>query len=1053
MKIPFVSSLLFPAALLSGAELPDTIDFNEHVQPILSENCYHCHGPDSSTRTPKSNPLRLDRKEFAFLKREDGPQPIVKGDPEASEMIKRIISTDPDEVMPTPDSHKKPLKPHQIALLKKWIEQGAVYEEHWSFIPPERPKTPKQSWGENPVDAFISRKHQQTEITPNKPEDAARLIRRLTFDITGLPPTPAEVASFRESASQDLPTAVKMAVDKLLATDAYAEHFGRHWLDAARYADTHGIHIDNYRSIWPYRDWVIDAFRKNMPFDQFTIEQIAGDLLPNPSLEQKIATGFNRCLPTTGEGGAIDKEYEAIYATDRVSTTSAIWLGLTTACAACHDHKFDPISQKDFYAMTAFFRNTTMPAMDRNSAEHPPTIFAPRAADRPRWTELERELANADKAITQRRQEAQSDFQIWLTSLEAAPPVQPHLDPDTALSLIVNEGQFTGLVGGASQSWDFAGKNTDAPSFGKAVNLADLNLDLGTVAVFDARDQVTFGGYLYVDKNANGPVISRMDTGADFRGWDLWLENGRLGSHIIDRWEDNAIKAVTSDPLPFKKWVHFMVSYDGKTEPGKSLNIYLDGKAVPINYSQTGKVDSLLTDVSTRLGSRHPDSMLKGTASFHGFQFYRRLLTAEEVAKTASNSTIKQLLTVPADQRNKKQNEAIFTHYINQVDGPTRELLARKQPLTEELNRLRSNGSITLIMEEKKEPAYAHILERGEYTLEREKVFAAIPELFAKKTDDDHLSRKDLAEWLVSDTNPLTARVTVNRIWYYFFGRGLVETTEDFGIMGARPTHPELLDFLAVEFMENNWDIQHIIKLITHSATYQQAAKVTSANREKDPTNLFLWRSPRHRLEAEQIRDLSLSASGLLANKIGGPSVKPYQPEGIWEAVAMNQSNTRFYKQGEGDDLYRRSLYTFWKRTAAPPTMEILNAPTREVFCVRRDLTNTPLQAFVTLNDPQFIETSRELATRAMKASNSFSQRLDLITTALMSRSFDNDEQALVKKALDHHLQRYSGSPELAQELITVGASKPDPSLPPAELAAWTLVASQIFNLDETLTK
>ncbi len=1053
MKIPFVSSLLFPAALLSGAELPDTIDFNEHVQPILSENCYHCHGPDSSTRTPKSNPLRLDRKEFAFLKREDGPQPIVKGDPEASEMIKRIISTDPDEVMPTPDSHKKPLKPHQIALLKKWIEQGAVYEEHWSFIPPERPKTPKQSWGENPVDAFISRKHQQTEITPNKPEDAARLIRRLTFDITGLPPTPAEVASFRESASQDLPTAVKMAVDKLLATDAYAEHFGRHWLDAARYADTHGIHIDNYRSIWPYRDWVIDAFRKNMPFDQFTIEQIAGDLLPNPSLEQKIATGFNRCLPTTGEGGAIDKEYEAIYATDRVSTTSAIWLGLTTACAACHDHKFDPISQKDFYAMTAFFRNTTMPAMDRNSAEHPPTIFAPRAADRPRWTELERELANADKAITQRRQEAQSDFQIWLTSLEAAPPVQPHLDPDTALSLIVNEGQFTGLVGGASQSWDFAGKTTDAPSFGKAVNLADLNLDLGTVAVFDARDQVTFGGYLYVDKNANGPVISRMDTGADFRGWDLWLENGRLGSHIIDRWEDNAIKAVTSDPLPFKKWVHFMVSYDGKTEPGKSLNIYLDGKAVPINYSQTGKVDSLLTDVSTRLGSRHPDSMLKGTASFHGFQFYRRLLTAEEVAKTASNSTIKQLLTVPADQRNKKQNEAIFTHYINQVDGPTRELLARKQPLTEELNRLRSNGSITLIMEEKKEPAYAHILERGEYTLEREKVFAAIPELFAKKTDDDHLSRKDLAEWLVSDTNPLTARVTVNRICYYFFGRGLVETTEDFGIMGARPTHPELLDFLAVEFMENNWDIQHIIKLITHSATYQQAAKVTSANREKDPTNLFLWRSPRHRLEAEQIRDLSLSASGLLANKIGGPSVKPYQPEGIWEAVAMNQSNTRFYKQGEGDDLYRRSLYTFWKRTAAPPTMEILNAPTREVFCVRRDLTNTPLQAFVTLNDPQFIETSRELATRAMKASNSFSQRLDLITTALMSRSFDNDEQALVKKALDHHLQRYSGSPELAQELITVGASKPDPSLPPAELAAWTLVASQIFNLDETLTK
>lgn len=1053
MKILPVLSLFFPVALLNGVELPDTIDFNEHVQPILSENCYHCHGPDSSTRTPKSNPLRLDREEFAFLEREDGPQPIVKGDPDASEMIKRMISTDPDEVMPTPDSHKKPLKPHEVALLKKWIKQGAVYEEHWSFIPPERPEVPKQNWGENSIDAFISSKHQELGLTPNKPEDAARLIRRLTFDITGLPPTPAEVASFRESASQDLPTAVKMAVDKLLATDPYAEHFGRHWLDAARYADTHGIHIDNYRSIWPYRDWVIDAFRKNMPFDQFTIEQIAGDLLPNPSLEQKIASGFNRCLPTTGEGGAIDKEYEAIYATDRVSTTSAIWLGLTTACAACHDHKFDPISQKDFYAMTAFFRNTTMSAMDRNSAEHPPTIFAPRATDRSRWNELQQELTNADLAITQRRKDAQSDFQAWLASLENNPPSQADLDPDVSLPFIVQEGKVNGLVNGTSQSWDFAGKTTDAPAFGKAVNLSDLNLDLGNVAVFDARDQITFGGYLYVDKNANGPVISRMDTGNDFRGWDLWLENGRLGSHLIDRWEDNAIKAATREPLPLKKWVHFMVTYDGKTEPGKSLNIYIDGKTVPITYSHTGKVDSLLTDVATRLGSRHPDTKLKGTAALHGFQLYRRLLSAAEVAQTASNTTIRQLLAVPADKRNEKQNDAIFEHYLNQVDAPTKDLITKKQPLTDELNRLRSNGAVTLIMEEKKEPAYAHILERGEYTLEREKVFAAIPEIFGKKSDEASLSRKDLAEWLVSKKNPLTARVTVNRIWYYFFGRGLVETTEDFGIMGARPTHPELLDFLAVEFMESNWDIQHIVKLITHSATYQQAAKVTSANREKDPTNLFLWRSPRHRLEAEQIRDLALSASGLLASQVGGPSVKPYQPEGIWEAVAMDQSNTRFYKQGQDDDLYRRSLYTFWKRTAAPPSMEILNAPTREVFCVRRDITNTPLQAFVTLNDPQFIETSRQLATRAIKASDSFSQRLDLITKALMSRSFDNDEQSLVKKALDHHLKRYNESPGLAEELITVGASKPDPSLPPAELAAWTLVASQIFNLDETLTK
>ena len=1053
MKNPLVISLLLPLAHLHGADLPDKIDFNEHVQPILSENCYHCHGPDSSTRAPKSEPLRLDRAEFAFMERKDGPLPIIKGDPDGSELIKRVISNDPDEVMPTSDSHKKPLKAHEVELLKKWIEQGAEYQEHWAFIPPTRPEIPKQTWGENPVDAFVASKHQELGLDPNKPEDAARLIRRLTFDITGLPPTPAEVAFFRESDAQDLPTAVKMVVDRLLATDAYAEHFGRHWLDAARYADTHGIHIDNYRSIWPYRDWVINAFRENMPFDQFTIEQIAGDLLPNSTLEQKVATGFNRCLPTTGEGGAIAKEYEMIYATDRVSTTSAIWLGLTTGCAACHDHKFDPISQKDFYAMSAFFRNTTMDAMDGNSAEHSPTIFAPWASDRPRMKELSEELAQTETAIAQRQKDAGPDFAQWLATLATKPLPNTQLKPDTSLSLVINDGKFDGSVNGETRTWDFKTATSNAKGVGNITHLSSVNVALGTVAVFDARDQVTFGGYLMVEGNANGPLISRMDSPSAYRGWDLWLENGKLGSHIIDNWPTKALKAVTQSPLPRKKWLHVMVSYDGQAAPAKSLTVYVDGKAMPLAYSHTGQVGSILTNVPTRLGARHPDERASGTILFHSFQFFRSLLSPAQIEQSAGLININQLLAIPADQRDKRQNEAIFEHFINGVDTPTRELNAQKNLISGEINRLRSNGAVTLIMEEKKEPAYAHILERGEYSLEREKVFAAIPEVFGKKPDDAHLSRKDLAEWLVSDKNPLTARVTVNRMWYYFFGRGLVETTEDFGIMGARPSHPELLDFLAVEFMENNWDLQHIVRLITNSATYQQAAKVTSANREKDPTNLYLWRSPRHRLEAEQIRDLALSASGLLTHKVGGPSVKPYQPEGIWEAVAMNESNTRFYKQGQDEDLYRRSLYTFWKRTAAPPSMEILNAPTREVFCVRRDMTNTPLQAFVTLNDPQFIEASRELASKAMKASDSFSQRLDLITKALISRSFENDEQALVKKALDHHLQRYTESPELAGQLITVGASKPDPALPPTELAAWTLIASQIFNLDETLTK
>lgn len=1054
MRKLILTSLLL-ATPLWGEKLPDVVDFNDHIQPILSENCYHCHGPDSSTRAPKSNPLRLDREEFAFLERKDGKPSIIKGDAEASKVFQLIISKDVDDVMPPPESHKKPLKPEEVALVKKWIEQGAPYEEHWSFIPPVRPDIPKGNWGQNPVDRFIAAGHKKQDLDPSPPEEPARLLRRLTFDLTGLPPTPKELASFREMASRDLSTAVEMTVARLLTTDAYAEQFARHWLDAARYSDTHGIHIDNYRSIWPYRDWVIEAFRKNMPFDQFTREQIAGDLFPNATLDQKIATGFNRCMPTTGEGGAIAKEYEAIYAADQVATTSAVWLGLSTGCAACHDHKFDPISQKDFYAMTAFFRNTTMNAMDRNNADHPPAIFAPRQSDRTRLAKIDVEANGIASLIQKRKEEAGQDFQKWLaTKVEDASNENiPVIKPDLELPLVVTEGSISGNEGPQAHSWPFKGKTVKVDDLGEVTSLQNTNIDLGTVGVIAARDQVTISGYLFLDGNVNGPVISRMDEGADYRGWDIWVENGRLGSHFIDKWPDLAIKATTNQKLKDKQWTHFAIIYDGGVAPEKSLTIYLDGKVVPITYSHRGKVGSLETKVPARLGARHPNTRLKGKAHLHSFQLFKRKLSAEEILQSTSQTNLNSLLAIPAAERTKEQNDAIFNYYIDHVDEPVRKLISRKDALVREKESLKKRGSMTLVMQEKEEEAYAHILERGEYTLEKEKVFADIPEVFKLEETDEKLSRKDLADWLVSEKNPLTARVTVNRMWYYFFGRGIVETTEDFGIMGSRPTHPELLDFLAVELVESGWNLQHIIKLITTSATYQQSGKTTSANREKDAGNLYLWRAPRFRLEAEQIRDMALAASGLLVQKIGGPPVKPYQPDGIWEAVAMKQSNTRFYKRDTGENLYRRSIYTFLKRTAAPPNMEILNAPNREVFCVRRDRTNTPLAAFVTMNDTQFIEASRALATRAIKSNPAFSQRLNLITMALMSRTMNNEEQEVVRKAFDHHLKHYQEKPELAEQLITVGESKPDPAIDKAELAAWSLIASQIFNLDETLTK
>ena len=1051
MKRFFVIFLPLVSASAKETKLPDVVDFNDHIQPLISEKCYHCHGPDSSTRAPKKKPLRLDREEYAFLERSNGKPTIIKGDAEASEFFKRIITTDVDVVMPPPESHKKPFNAHEVALIKKWINQGAPYEEHWSFLKPVKPTPPEFDWGNNDVDKFVVAKCLEKNLDPSPPEDTARLLRRLTFDLTGLPPTPEEVSAFREMAAQDLSTAVELTVARLLTTDAYAENFARHWLDAARYADTHGIHIDNYRAIWPYRDWVIEAFRKNMPFDQFTREQIAGDLLPNATLDQKIATGFNRCMPTTGEGGAISKEYEAIYAADQVSTTSAIWLGLSTGCAACHDHKFDPISQRDFYSLTAFFRNITMNAMDRNQAEHAPTIFAPRQEDRPRLATLETEITKIDKALKTRRQQAKPDFKKWLES-QTAGDNQGNLGAENFdLTLPLNVADKHLQID--KEKINFEGSTRKETSIGEVPTLENLNLQLGDFVNLNARDQVTFTGYLYLEEKAHGPLISRMDSSANYRGWDLWLDDGKLGAHFVDEWPEKAIKAVTAKPLEAKKWHHFTIIYDGKAKPNEALTIYLNFKNVALSQSHSGKIDKIETDAPLRLGGRHKGIAMKGKASLHSLKIARQKLSIESIASFDVMTKLQRFRNLPADQRDQDQENSLFNHFLVSVDPESTRLTSQRSKFLAEQKEIKARGSATLIMEEKPGDAYAHILERGDYSLERDQVFAAIPEVFAFEQGDRKLSRKDLADWLVSDKNPLTARVTVNRMWYYFFGRGIVETTEDFGIMGAQPTHPKLLDYLATELVDSGWDLHHIIKLITTSATYQQSAKANSANREKDSDNLYLWRGPRYRLEGEQLRDLALAAGGLLVDKFGGPPVKPYQPEGIWEAVAMKQSNTRFYKEDQGEGLYRRSLYTFWKRTAAPPSMEILNVPTREVFCVRRDRTNTPLATLVTMNDPQFVEASRALATRTLKQNQAFSQRLDFITLILMARTLSNEEQDVVRKALDHHLAYYQEKPELADELIAVGESKTDLSIPKHELAAWTLIASQIFNLDETLTK
>lgn len=1033
--------------------LPEQVSFNEHIQPILSEYCYHCHGPDAGTRMPEKEPLRLDIEEDAFKIRDFGAPVIVKGKPEESELVKLIRSKDIGDVMPPPESHKV-MGGREIALLEKWIAQGAEYEGHWSYQPVVRGEAPKNDWSEKPIDGFIFEKLAEAGLKPNPAEDSARFHRRLSFDITGLPPEPAETEAFVKAYENDAEAAVSDEADRMLKTMASAENFARHWLDAARYADTHGIHIDNYRAIWPYRDWVVRAFHENKKWDVFTTEQLAGDLLPEPTLDQKVATGFLRSLATTGEGGAIEEEYNSIYANDRVDTMGGIWLGLTASCAACHDHKFDPFSTKEFYQLTAFFRNNTMSALDENNANHPPSIFVPLPEDREKMNGVAAGLADVNGKIAQRRGEATADYGTWLANVggEKAPETDSTLA--IHLPMVAAEGNLTGKVGGADQEWPAVPERIDGP-LGKAVVVSSGDFPLGDIGGFSRSGTVTYGGFVRIEGKPTGAVIAKMDPKNGHRGWDIYLEGGKIGGHVIDSWDKSANKLMSYTELESGRWYHVMIAFDGRQSGHQAMVLYLDGKAVPAKTYPNTVGGAIETDVPLRLGSRDGgDSKLNGSVAFQDFRFYRRLLDEPEIGRLANSQKVGAWAAKPKGERTKEEEEGLFEHYITTADAPTLGLLAQKDALNKGEAEIRSRGSESLVFEEKKDSeAFAHVLIRGDYTSQGEKVFPGTPAILPPMPEGAPKDRHGLAMWINDPTNPLPARVTMNRLWAYVFGTGIVESLGDFGIMGARPSNPKLLDWLASEFMESGWDYRHMVKTIVTSQAYRQSGTVSAEKLEKDPANILVSRGPRIRLEAEQIRDMVLASAGLLSEKTGGPPVKPYQPGGIWEAVAMPQSNTKDYKQDSGESLYRRSIYTFWKRTAAPPSMEILDAPSREVFCVGRERTNTPLQALLLMNDPQFTEANRKLAENAMKGYESSEGRIDFITRRLIGRVVDTEERLAITGTFDAAAEYYAANPSDAEKLITVGELPHDAKLDDAQLAAWTIVASQIFNLDETITK
>jgi hypothetical protein len=994
------------------------LEYNRDIRPILAENCFACHGPDSAARKAD---LRLDRREAAM---EMGA--ITPNDPTASELIARINSQDRKQLMPPP-STTKTLSQNQKDRLARWIASGAEYQPHWSLIAPQRPELPpvkNSAWVRNPIDRFVLAKLEQNGLTPAPEADRRALARRASLDLTGLPPDPADVEAFVHDRASN---AYESFVTRLLDSPQWGEHRARYWLDAARYADTNGFHFDNYREAWAYRAWVIGAFNRNLRFDRFTIEQLAGDLLPNHTLDQQVATGFNRCNMTTNEGGVIPEEYQVLYTRDRTETVSQVWMGLTAGCAVCHEHKFDPLSQREFYELAAFFNNTTQPVMDGNVQDTPPTVFVPSPDDQPGWQALGAERAELKRRFAARKEAARGIFTQWLGRIDSK--VQATLIPEKGLHLAVatgSEGQENCPLkaSAAAQAGDF--QKDHAFSFGAWVKLPKSKM--------------------------TGAVLARMNNARSYQGWDLWLEQGKPGTHIIHSWPSDGLKVKAAVEIPRDVWTHLFLTYNGSGR-ADGVKVFVDGEPQTTIIDADALVHSIRTEVPLTIGQRHNSDRLDG-AKIEAVRIYDRVLSAHEVGLLAGARLTATACHATSNRRAGGESDKLFSWWLRQLDSPSRELADKLAALVPQESTIKQRGTLAQVMHERSDPAMAFLLFRGEYDKRRDPVKPQTPSALPPMPPELPRNRLGLAMWLVRPDHPLTARVTVNRFWQEVFGTGLVRTSGDFGVSGEFPTHPELLDWLAVEFRESGWNIKRLFRLMVESATYRQSAASLPQKRDRDPNNRLLSCGPRFRMDGEMIRDAALCASGLLATRQGGPSVKPYQPEGVWEAVAMPESNTKRYEADHGERLYRRTLYTFWKRSAPPAALEVFNAPTREICTVRRERTDTPLQALVTLNDPQFIEGARVLAQAALQEAGPSTQlRIDYLARHLLSRPLRPQEMSIAQTSLGRLSAFYQAHPNQSSQLLAVGESKADPSIDAATLASWTMLTNELMNLDEFLNK
>ena len=1023
-----LASVVILNASVSSQEA-QKIDFNRDIRPILSDTCFKCHGPDAETREAE---LRLDSKDDVF----EHSKVVVPGDLENSELYQRIISKDDFLLMPPADSGRS-LTDDQKQKIKLWIESGASWNLHWSYEKLEQPAIPKlsQDWKTvNDIDKFVFAELEKRGLVPATQADKHVLVRRVTFDLTGMPPSESEVDAFVNDTSEN---AYEKLVDRLLGSPHYGEHMARFWLDAARYGDTHGLHLDNYREMWPYRDWVINAFNENMPYDQFGTEQLAGDLLPNRSESQLIATGFNRAHVTTAEGGSIVEEVYVRNVIDRVNTTGTVFMGLTVGCAQCHDHKFDPISQQEYYQLFAFFNNLDGNAMDGNKKDPAPVIKVPNEGQKEQMAKLNSQLNLLKKSIDKSLSEFK-DENGQFANLE--PAGQGNAKLENQEFVWIDDELPVGAQ--PSAAWEYVDQNqgpvlSGSRSTRKKTNDLSQHVFVNANIPLQVDDGAVLFAHVYLDpENPPQEIMLQWNDGN-------WEHRAYWGENKIPWGQDKTPSRHYMGNLPETgKWVRLEVkTSDVGLGPGALINgwaftqfggtVYWDKSGIVSNIQQQGGY----------------------------FSFDRWLSDQKKLQYKGLPGPIKKIAGLAPEKRNKQQTQQLKRHFLINAYEPARKKL---KPVTEKIastqksiNTLNSQIPTTLVWKERKEPRKSYVLKRGQYDQRGEEVKRNTPDMLPEFPSDMPRDRLGLAKWLYSNEHPLTARVAINRFWQQVFGRGIVLTSEDFGAQGQWPSHPELLDHLAYQFKESGWDIKHLMKMIVMSATYRQSSRLTEEKIAADPKNSWYSRGPRFRLDAEMLRDQALLLAEILVEDIGGPSVKPPQPDGLWFAVGYSGSNTVRFKKDEGHQkVHRRSVYTFWKRTAPPPQMNMFDAPSRESCTVRRERTNTPLQALLLMNDPQFVEAARYFAARAIKSDNDLAEQINWMFKQATCRKASIDESQKLQELYKTNLNVFMSDATRAKKLTAIGespATGSDQQL--CELAAMTTVANLIMNLDEVVTK